>query len=381
MALPDVPAVPDENELAERLKGKTKQVVGAVVRDDDLRAEGELQTKKADAVAQARSDAEEAARESAKADIETRANELRTERAEVAAERAEAAERARLERAEAEAEARINKAAQAQEAAVQRQAAAQRTALDASNARAVHERLEAEAEAHRLELAAERAKRTAATLGQSNLQKTGALVSQIATLPRVAFTGALDALRLPLSTVEKLSGQADNPAWPPAMLFADFQAGAKQFAGAFFGDRVLAQEGRLQSARVSELRRAIALDEEARATRQQAEATLTEERQAAERARQKVAADTRTREQAVAARTRAEEAKVAAEAEQARETVAKIDDNRAQRLAETERSTRLANADVETVALGKQKQALTSIEQVAQLDKAVEAKKRQRKKS
>jgi hypothetical protein len=206
-------------------------------------------------------------------------------------------------------------------------------------------------------------------------------VSQIATLPRVAFSSALDVLRLPLSTVEKLSGQADNPAWPPAMLFADFQAGAKQFAGAFFGDRVLVQEGRLQSAQVNELRRAIALDEEARATRQQADATLTEERQAAERARQKVAADTRAREQAVAARTRAKEAKVAAEAEAARATVAKIDNNRAQRLAETERSTRLANADAEAVALGKQKQALTSIEQVAKLDKAVQAKQRQRKKS
>src|SRR5689334_21690679 len=117
-----VPDVPDEGQLADRIKGKTKQVVGAVVGDDDLKAEGALQTAKADAAAKARRDADEAARVTAKADIATRQSELRVEQAKIAAERTEAAERARLEREVAAAEARIESAAEAQETVVQREA-------------------------------------------------------------------------------------------------------------------------------------------------------------------------------------------------------------------------------------------------------------------
>src|SRR5687767_1404843 len=102
-----VPEVPDEGGFADRLKGKTKQILGSVVGDEDLKAEGELQTAKADAAEQARKAAEEAARETAKAEITARSNELRAERAQIAAEEAEAIERDALARKEAIEEARV----------------------------------------------------------------------------------------------------------------------------------------------------------------------------------------------------------------------------------------------------------------------------------
>ncbi len=165
-----VPEVPDEGGLAERVKAKTKQIIGSVIADEDLKAEGELQEAKADAAVQAREDAASAEVATAKADIETRTNELRVERAQIAAEEAEAIERARLERETAVAEARVEKSAAVQEAAAQRQATAQEAAVDAKETRAVMERLEAEADVQEIERRAEQARRNAAAL--DNAQNT-----------------------------------------------------------------------------------------------------------------------------------------------------------------------------------------------------------------
>jgi uncharacterized protein YjbJ (UPF0337 family) len=376
-----VPDVPDEGQLADRIKGKTKQVVGAVVGDDDLKAEGALQTAKADAAAKARRDADEAARVTAKADIATRQSELRVEQATIAAERAEAAERARLEREEAAAEARIESAAEAQESAVQRQAALQKAAADRKQVSAIRSRLDAEAEAHRIERAAEQARRNAAMLSWPSVRAAGSLVEQITALPRTAVLTALDALRFPLTTVEKLSRQTENEAWPPALLFEEFQAGAKQFAGSLLRDQTLVEAGRVQGAKVVELRRSLELEVEAQQRRAEADEALTEKQHAAERERQRIEQTTREREADVERRAREAKAKAEAEADRAAQEAAQAEQARAERLAETERASRLAGAEVESEALAKQAKAVTSIETVAKLDKAVATKKAKRKNS
>ncbi len=162
-----VPDVPDDGGFADRLKGKAKQVLGTVVRDDDLRVEGELQETKADAAAQARKDVEAAEREIATAEIAARENELRVERAQIAAEEVAAAERAELDRQRAADEARLEHQVQAEQVATAHQAAASEAAADNKETRAVVERLAAEAEAQRIEHAAQQAKRNAAVLDQA----------------------------------------------------------------------------------------------------------------------------------------------------------------------------------------------------------------------
>ncbi|MEY2399635.1 MAG: hypothetical protein QOJ00_2809 [Actinomycetota bacterium] len=204
---------------------------------------------------------------------------------------------------------------------------------------------------------------------------------QITTIPRVAVKSALDALRLPLSTIERISGQSENEAWPPALIFEDFQANAKQFAGGLLRDQTLVEEGRIQSVKVNELRRSLDLRVKAEQTREQADAQFAQQREAAERERQQAEKQAREREAAVARRKREAEQKVQAETQRKAEAVAKADRAREDRVAAVERNARLNVADAQTTALAKEKKAVASVEKVVQLADAVETKKAQRKSS
>ncbi|MBA2608462.1 MAG: hypothetical protein H0U92_05965 [Actinobacteria bacterium] len=202
---------------------------------------------------------------------------------------------------------------------------------------------------------------------------------QITTIPRTAVKSALDAMRLPLSTIERLTGQAENQAWPPALMFEEFQASAKQFAGSVLRDETLVEEGRLQSVKVSELRRSFDLDLKAEATREQADAKLARKHESAEGERQQAEQQAREREAKIARLKRDTEARVKADAKRAAETVAKAEKIREDRLAAADRAARLANADAESTALAKQKKAVASISKVTTLADAVETKKAKRK--
>ncbi len=202
---------------------------------------------------------------------------------------------------------------------------------------------------------------------------------QITTIPRTAVKSALDAMRLPLSTIERLTGQAENQAWPPALMFEEFQASAKQFAGSVLRDETLVEEGRLQSVKVGELRRSFELDLKAEATREQADAQLARKHESAERERQQAEQQAREREAEIARLKRNTEARVKADAKRAAETVAKAEKIREDQLAAADRVTRLGNADAESAALAKQKKAVASISKVTTLADAVETKKAKRK--
>lgn len=72
--------------FVDRLKGKVKQLGGAVVDDEQLRREGELHEEKADAVEQARRLDAGAAQERAEAEIVARERELAVESQELTVE-------------------------------------------------------------------------------------------------------------------------------------------------------------------------------------------------------------------------------------------------------------------------------------------------------
>ena len=83
------------------------------------------------------------------------------------------------------------------------------------------------------------------------------------TIPRTAVRVTLLGLRLPICGVEVLTGQTRNASWPPAIVFGGFEAEVKQVVGAMLRDGELVEEGRVQQAKVTELRRAVELEVQA----------------------------------------------------------------------------------------------------------------------
>ncbi len=199
------------------------------------------------------------------------------------------------------------------------------------------------------------------------------------TLNRTVVRTTLEGLRLPLSTLERLTGQADNEAWPPALLFQDFQANALRLVGGFLGDDELVSQGRLQAAKLSELRRASELELRAEQTRQNADAKLEQQRRAAAQDRQRAEKRAQSRAEAVEQDIRQAETELSQEARQAQAEIDAAAETRRREVAAKERRTRLAALDREETALAKQQAAIASTERAAALDEKLETKKQQRK--
>ena len=199
------------------------------------------------------------------------------------------------------------------------------------------------------------------------------------TISRTALRTWLSGLRLPITGVEALTGQSRNKAWPPALAFESFEADAKQFIGSMTRDDELVDEGRVQRAKVSELRRASELEVQAEQKRadaddelQQRRNQVRQKRKAAERqARQrKVAAeqDKRSAEQ----KTRRQIDKKAVKAKQAA-------GRRQSRVAATERKTRLTAIQRESAALRSQRRAVTATKTASKTATALKRKQSQRR--
>lgn len=111
---------------------------------------------------------------------------------------------------------------------------------------------------------------------------------ELSTIPRNMVRIYLQGLRLPLSSLEAFTGHRDDQAWPPALAFEGFEAGAKLVVGSVLRDAQLVDEARIQQAKLDELRRACALEVKADQTRAaadaQAEARLAQVQQRHEQA-------------------------------------------------------------------------------------------------
>jgi uncharacterized protein YjbJ (UPF0337 family) len=122
--------------FVERLKGKAKQVVGSVTGNAELKHEGALHERKADAVDDAARLDALAEQERAHADITARERELAAEEQRLAAEESAELREARLERERRETEARIEREHDEREMVVERRQEAQQALVDADEARA-----------------------------------------------------------------------------------------------------------------------------------------------------------------------------------------------------------------------------------------------------
>ena len=156
----------------ERVKGKAKRVAGSVFGDEELKREGELHERKADAVKDAARLDDEAAQERAGAEITARERELAAEEQRLVAEESAELREARLEREWRESEARVEREHAQREMAVERQAQAQEATVDADEARAAAARAERLRSATRIEKEADKARATAEVL-DSATDRTG----------------------------------------------------------------------------------------------------------------------------------------------------------------------------------------------------------------
>lgn len=203
----------------------------------------------------------------------------------------------------------------------------------------------------------------------------------LSTLPRTAVHATLAWMRLPLTSVETLTRQRGNDSWPPAIAFEAFAANAKQVVGSILHDDALVDEGRIQQARVAELRQAVELEVEADQTRAQADAQLQARLEQSEQERQHAETQARQREQTIAREKAAAEQQAARDAREKAETVGKIDQLREKRVTATERNARLTRVNEESAALARQRQAVKAKETAAKAAQAVEQKKAERKRA
>jgi len=208
-------------------------------------------------------------------------------------------------------------------------------------------------------------------------------IASVQTRVQALQRGMLDAgftlARLPLSAVERVTGQRGNEEWPPAVAFEGFEAQIETILGSLLRDDTLGGRGRLRQAKVAELRKAMTLEtvaeQERRAGRRAQRERL--DRASARRERAEQAAEERLDKVETAAERREREArekertKVAA----ARRAKAKQD----QSVDRAERATRSKALEEEAAALDAERRALEAEQTVASIDDAIERSKSRRK--
>ncbi|HVE94304.1 MAG TPA: hypothetical protein VNB24_05240 [Acidimicrobiales bacterium] len=161
------------NSVFDKVAGKAKEVVGAVIGDDDLAQEGELQQEKARAAKAAAELTAEAEQRDAEAALKAEVTQNRLEQQQVAADLAERTREQQLERERAAAQSGVEREALDREAAVRREAEAAQRILDAKESAVVVDLVDDASVATEIEQEAERAERAAEALSsaQRNLEQ------------------------------------------------------------------------------------------------------------------------------------------------------------------------------------------------------------------
>jgi colicin import membrane protein len=187
-----------------------------------------------------------------------------------------------------------------------------------------------------------------------------------------------DVARVPVGVAQLAAGRRADPAWPPRLVFASFESGAKQALGALLSDDVLVAEGQIEASRVADLREAVRLEEQAQRLREEADAGFERRQRNEQDRRAQVEADAeRRREAADRDRARAEQ-KASEEAARARQAAQENAERRQAAIAKQERADRLATIEEEKAALQRDEQATRAAAEVVQVDRKIQASKKAR---
>ena len=202
----------------------------------------------------------------------------------------------------------------------------------------------------------------------------------------MTITGTLvragcNAARFPLEFAEgQLLGER-RADWPPVLIFDTVESSIKQLVGSITRDDALVQEGRLERAKVAELRKAVELETVAELQRDVAAAEHASRIQADEARREQIESRRTDRERVAKAERAAEHQRVEADAERKRAAAARAD---AATQAEVERKGRLEAAErikAEKVAIAKERRAVAAKKQASRIDDRLDAAKATRKAS
>lgn len=104
------------------------------------------------------------------------------------------------------------------------------------------------------------------------------VTTNIQTVPRRIVNGYLQAVRLPLTAVERAVKQQSNEQWPPALAFERFEASVETVVGSLLRDSALVRQGRLRQAKLAQLAKAGELEVVAAQASKQAEQRLEQQR-------------------------------------------------------------------------------------------------------
>ena len=203
----------------------------------------------------------------------------------------------------------------------------------------------------------------------------------VQTLPRTVVNTYLSVARLPLTAAAKVSGQAKNDQWAPALAFEGFEATVETRLGSLLRNSDLRESGRVRRAKLDKLRTAAKLEAAADAKRDLAQQDVRRTRETAAAKRKAATQRAEQREQHIereAAQrvTQAEQkaAKQAVAAEQTKVAEEKVIERR-------ERAAAQVALAEEADALKTQQEALDAAETVETIDDTIEGTKEARKTS
>lgn len=202
-----------------------------------------------------------------------------------------------------------------------------------------------------------------------------AIIGQARAVPRAMVGAGLGLARVPVAAAARATGQRDNIAWAPGLVFEGLEANVETLVGSLLRDDTLVSRGRLRQAKVAKLRRAGQLEVVADTHREQAGHTLAQRREQAERQREQARKTATRREQAIEGQAQQQERQVerqAATKAAAAGAVKQAQDQLAERQA---REAKAEVLDREAEALAAEKQALDAADTVATIDETIEGTK------
>ena len=200
-------------------------------------------------------------------------------------------------------------------------------------------------------------------------------------VPRMMIKAGLFGLRLPLTTVERVTGNADAEAWPPAMAFDALEATTKRVLGSVIRDEQLVREGELQRAKLDELATAQRLETRAQQLERQADAKLEERVDAAEKRRQSVETEAAKRKREAEEQAAKREREIAQQTREREQAAREAEERRAKVVSVTEREAEKVRIREERDALAVKREALAASRTADVLEDAIEQKKAKRKSS
>jgi hypothetical protein len=196
------------------------------------------------------------------------------------------------------------------------------------------------------------------------------------TITRTMVLTWLKTARLPITLAESAlhrSGSSDE--WPPALAFGAFESGVKQVVGALVRDQELANEGRLERAQVTQLRKAAELEAVAEAREGAADADLEARQEAAVQRAEAIETEAQARREAEASRQEEEKRRTEEKAERSAAAARKAEAATEKAVQKADRSARSTRVSVERKAVAKKRSAVAAQKTAKQVDTQLETAK------